>query len=75
MVLSKDSYAVVEKIAAIGAFTISRQVASVLAELMGALHQETGAKTWEEWASRRIELANQAIDRVRTLAKDDLKVD
>ena len=75
MVLSKDGYAVVEKIAAIGAFTISRQVASVLAELMGALHQETGAKTWEEWASRRIELANQAIDRVRTLAKDDLKVD
>jgi len=75
VVLSRDGYAVVEKIAAIGAFTISRQVASVLAELMDALHQETGAKPWKEWASRRNELVNQAIDRVRTLAKDDLKVD
>ena len=75
MVLSKDGYADVEKIAAIGAFTISRQVASILAELLDALQQNPGAKTWEEWASRRIELANQAIDRVRTLAKDDLKVD
>ena len=49
-------------------------MAAELADLSTALRQDTGAKTWEEYARIRNARIDQAIARVRDLAKADLKV-
>jgi hypothetical protein len=83
--LSSQSYDRLYRASAIGAFTISEDVAISLDTLLTEMKKtrdewdDIGPQTWWEnrygWFERRLDLVSSAIGEIRNLAKLDLKVD